>query len=167
MSITQTPNTNTNFHKQNSEELLIVLGPYSKKLKLSLDFDPEQDRTQQEFADECDINNIMARYQSTGLFDFVNKHVPQYGDVTGYEYMDMQNQIVAAKNMFADLPANIRDRFANDPAKFLDFFNDPANEHEAAKMGLLTPERTQAILTPTPEPAKDPEASKEADKKAD
>jgi len=167
MSITQTQNTQITFHQKPTDELNIIIGPYAKKLKQSLDFDPELDRTSQEFAEECDINTIMARYQKTGLIDFVNQHQPQYGDATGLEYLEMQNQIVAAKNMFADLPAKIRDRFANDPAKFLDFFNDPENREEAAKMGLLAPETPAPVPTPTPEPVKAPKASKEAPPKDD
>lgn len=167
MSISLTPNTNISFHKKPSDEINIIIGPYAQKLKVALDFDPDLDRTQQEFADECDINNIMARYQKTGLIDFVNQHQPQYGDVDGFEYMEMQNKIVEAKNMFADLPANIRDRFSNDPAKFLDFFNDPNNREEATKMGLLAPPPSNPVPSPTPEPVKAPAASKEAKTKDD
>lgn len=167
MSILQTSNTQTHFHKKPSDELNLIIGPYSPKLKISLEFNPELDRTQQEFADECDINSIMARYQKTGLLDFVNQHQPQYGDATGLEYLDMQNQIVAAKNMFADLPAKIRDRFANDPAKFLDFFNDPENIEEATKMGLVAPKTPSVVPDPTPAPSAPPKGSNEPASKAD
>lgn len=151
MSISISENTNTTFHKPN-DELTLIISPYAKKLKVSLDFDPESDRTQQEFADECDINGIMARYLKTGIIDFANQHQPQYGDFSGLEFAEMQNQIVHAKNMFADLPATVRDRFSNDPAKFLDFFNDPENAQEATKMGLLNPKTPEPVPIPTPEP---------------
>lgn len=170
MSISLTQNTSIKFHPK-SDEITQAIGPYAKKLRVSLTFDPDLDVTDQSQAPECDINNIMARYMKTGLFDFVSQHQPQYGDFTGLEFGQMQDQIVQAKNMFADLPAKLRDRFSNDPAKFLDFFNDPGNALEAAKMGLLAPEKAQAILNPTPdpktslEPSKQPEPS--GDKKAD
>lgn len=159
MSISQTENTKITLSEP-TDELTFVVGPYSKKIRQSVEFDLDQDRTQQEFADECDINNIMARYQKTGLIEFVNQHEPQYGDVTGYEFNAMQDQIVMAKNMFADLPSHVRDRFANDPARFLDFINDENNAQEAAKMGLLAPEKAEAILNPQPDKKTAPEPSK-------
>lgn len=157
MSITQTSNTNTSLTSP-SDEISFVVLPYAKKLKVSLSFDPDQDRTQQEFVDECDINNIMARYMKTGVIDFVNQHEPQYGDATGWEFQEAQNVVVSAKNMFSDLPAKIRERFGNDPAKFLDFINDDENRVEAAKMGLLSPEKAQEVLNPTYQEKTSPEA---------
>jgi len=166
MSTSTTSNLISTFHPS-TDELPFIIGPYAKKLKVSLDFDPETDRTQQEFADECDINNIIARFDKTGILDFVNKHQPQYGDVTGLDFLEMQNQIVQAKNMFADLPSRIRDRFSNDPAKFLDFFNDPENAHEAARLGLLAPEKAEAILHPTPALSEPPTPANPVVDKAD
>jgi len=170
MSISQTQNTNIKFQPK-SDELTHIVGPYSKKLRVSHTFNPDLDVTDQSQQKDCDINEIMARYISTGLLDFVNQHQPQYGDATGFEFHEMQNRIVEAKNMFSDLPATIRDRFANDPAKFLEFFNNPENAHEAAKMGLLSPESSKAILNPTPKQETPPEPSKSSvkpdEKKAD
>lgn len=160
MSITQTENTNTSFQKQ-SDVLTDIIGPYTKKLRLSLSFDPEGDRTSQEFKDECDIDSIVSRFNKTGQFDFVNKHAGRYGDATGHDYQMYQDQIVQANNMFADLPAKVRDRFGNDPAQFLDFIADENNALEAAKMGLLAPEKAESILNPQPKAPTAPEGSKE------
>lgn len=166
MSISQTSNT---IHKLTnpSEEISKIYTAYSPKLKLSLDFDPDLDKTKQEFKDECDINSLMERYKHPELIDFVNKYSPTYGDATGFEFNEMQDQILGAKNMFADLPAKVRDRFNNDPARFLDFFNDPENAQEAAKMGLLAPKPVEVIPDPTPEPVKAPKGSKEPAPKDD
>jgi hypothetical protein len=35
------------------------------------------------------------------------------------------------------LPANIRSRFDNDPAKLIDFMENPANREEAESLGLV------------------------------
>lgn len=170
MSISQTENTNIKFHPH-TDELTSVIGPYSKKLRLSLTFDPDKDQTDQSQQKDCDINEIMARYQKTGLIDFVNQHQPQYADATGFDFHEMQDQIVHAKNMFADLPAKIRERFGNNPGNFVEFFNDPDNALEAAKMGLLAPEKAELLLNPPPPSPKAPEPSnpsgKPDDKKAD
>ena len=46
------------------------------------------------------------------------------------------NAIKAGDDAFAELPSNIRERFNNDPAEFVDFCLDEANNEEAAKLGL-------------------------------
>lgn len=106
-------------------------------------------RTKQSFADDSDINNIMARYLKTGLIEAVNKHEPQYGDTTGINFQACMDTVVAAKAMFADMPAKIRNRFDNDPGKFLDFVNNPENIDEGVKLGLLTP-RAPAVVSEAP-----------------
>lgn len=116
--------------------------------------------TKQSFADECDINQIMARYEATGYIDPLSLQQRQaiYADFTsGTEFTDLQDSIVRARTAFEALPANIRTRFANDPAQLLDFIHNPDNEEEAVKLGLLT--RTTEEPKPAP-PAKEPDAPK-------
>jgi len=150
-----------------SEEITLIRTAYGPKISVSLHCDQEKDLTSQEFKQECDINTLMDKYKDPQLIPFQNRHAPQYGDFTGYEFNEMQDRIVDARNMFADLPAKVRDRFHNDPAKFLDFFNDPDNAAEAAKMGLLAPKPADPVPTPTHEPSKAPEGSKSPDQKVD
>lgn len=99
-------------------------------------------RTKQSFRDETDINLIMARFQKTGLIDFVEKNAPQYADVTGLEFQACMDKITSAREMFSQLPAKWRRRFDDDPAKFLDFVNDPANEAEAIALGIVPAKAT-------------------------
>lgn len=93
-------------------------------------------RTKQSFKEECDINRILQQFRKTGLVDFFNKHSPQYGDVTGINFQQAMDNVVAVRNVFDDLPAVTRARFRNDPAEFVDFLSDPANDAEAIKLGL-------------------------------
>lgn len=93
-------------------------------------------KTKQAFKDECDINNIVARYKRTGAIDHFAEHGPQYGDFTGPTFTDAMNTVTAANRMFQDLPANLRKRFENDPVQFLDFVQDPANAEEMYQLGL-------------------------------
>lgn len=125
--------------------------PYGPKLKTSIDFTLDGDgRTKQSFKAESDINHIMARYAKTGVLEFVNQHAAQYGDCTGIEFEAGMRTIAAAKSMFADLPAELRNRFENDPGRFLDFVNDDRNREEARELGLLRPEPVQATPPATP-----------------
>lgn len=99
--------------------------------------DPEQGMTQQQFADEADINTIVRRFGLTGEMPD-NVKVPQYGDFRGIEnYQDAMNAVRAADEAFMELPAEIRYKFANDPQRLLEFVEDGKNFDEAKKLGLL------------------------------
>jgi len=135
---TQTQNTKQRF-----------ISAYSPKLKITLSC-PEPSRAKQSFKAECDINTIMAKYQSTGQLPQLNLGNPQYEDTTGYDFQSAAELVASAKSQFNELPSSIRQRFENNPAKFLNFTSNPNNRVELAEMGLLTPEATSAILSPQP-----------------
>ena len=95
--------------------------------------------TQQHFKDECDINNILRQFNITGLLPEAPLS-PRYGDFTGIgDYHSALNQVIAAENEFMALPAQIRSRFDNDPAKLIDFLDNSENKDEAIKLGLVNP----------------------------
>lgn len=118
---------------------VLIISAYSPKKRLRTTFSTKG-RTKQAFKAECDINNILSRFLRTGVMDFANKNQARYGDCTGVEYQAAMCTVAAAKSMFNDLPAHIRNRFENEPAQFLDFVQDEKNREEAAALGLLKPE---------------------------
>lgn len=136
---------------------------YTEKLDVVIVCDPDDDHTDQSFADESDINSIMARYQSTGEMPILNEREGQWLDTTGMDFQRHMDYIISAQELFQELPSAIRDRFNNDPATFLDFTGNDANKREMAQMGLLSPEATEAILYPPPDfvPAPAPTPPKE------
>lgn len=135
---------------------------YGPRLEVALTFPEVSEWTDQSFAAECDINTIMAKYQSTGELPVLNQAEAQWLDVTGMDFQEHMNFILEAEDMFAQLPSSIRDRFGNDPAAFLDFTSDPENKTELARMGLLTPEATEAVLYPVKTETTAPVASGDA-----
>lgn len=97
-------------------------------------------RAKQSMADECNINNIMAKYKLSGMVDHVNQHQGSYGDFTGSQtYSESLQQIINAQEAFDSLPATVRKQFQNNPAAFLEFAENPENENEMRTMGLLPP----------------------------
>lgn len=111
-------------------------------------------RTKQAFKDECDVNYIMNRWKRTGEIpkSMINTIKPAYGDYSNADdYLTACNQVIAAEDAFASMPAFLRDRFANQPVNLLRFLADPANQDEAIKLGLAAPPE------PEPEPAPIPE----------
>lgn len=107
---------------------------------------------QQNFKAECDINNIMKKYETTGyLTDPLNPGTrqPLFGDYTDLpDYQTAQNIIVEGREAFASLPSRLRKRFDNDPVTLLQFLSDPANHDECVELGLID---ADVELEPEPE----------------
>lgn len=139
---------------QNSNIDCQFISAYSPKKKVSITF-PEEGMTKQSFKAECDINNILARYQKTGILEYVQEKQPQYADVTGLDYQNALNIVIEAEQLFNEIPANIRKKFGNDPTEFLGWIQNPANEQEAIEAGFLTKKSLDA--TPTPPTDKKPD----------
>lgn len=110
----------------------------------------EPTRTKQSFKEECDINNIMRKFGVTGLVP-TNVHAPMHGDFTNaMTFQESLDAMIAAEQSFMKMPSNVRKRFHNDPAEFVDFCSDEANRDEMKKMGLLVPEAFQQNLPGVP-----------------
>ena len=91
-----------------------------------IDFGDEMSLTKQSFEAECNFNNIMEKYVRTGqLPDNVKTTPPIYADVSDMpSYMEAQQILINAGNAFRALPSDVRDFFANDPARYLDFMDN-------------------------------------------
>jgi phage internal scaffolding protein len=116
----------------------------------------EPSLTQQQFAAEADINNIIARYERTGILvdPLVNRRgEPIYGDFSNIDsFFEAQVKVAKAKEMFEALPAKIRDRFGGDPGKLIAFVEDEGNRDEAIELGLIErPEVNEKVNIETPE----------------
>lgn len=112
--------------------------PFGSYRKVDLDFTDIPSMTHQCFAQECDINLIMARYQKTGIIEHVRSVEGRYGDfISSPDYHTAMNEIIAAQDAFDSLPSSLRARFENDPARFLDFVHDEKNRDEMIQLGLI------------------------------
>lgn len=112
------------------------LTAYGPKPRVQLQCN-DSSRAKQSFQKECDINQIMAKYQKTGLLSHVNTHAGNYDDLPNdVDYHENMNAIKAADAAFASLTSSIRAKFFNDPGQFLEFVHDPNNAEEMIKMGL-------------------------------
>lgn len=115
--------------------------------------------TRQEFAADADINTIIER-MGLGYEMPINTTPPQQGDFTDLPDFQAATQMIRhAQEVFNALPAKIRNRFQNDPEKYIEFFHDPDNRLEAEKLGLVKP---QQVEEDPPAPPKAPEAPKTA-----
>lgn len=92
---------------------------------------------QQQFKDECDINNILRQFNITGQLP-TSPLSPRYGDFTGIvDYQSALNAVIAAEDGFMTLPAETRAMFGNDPEQLINFLDNPENKDQAIKLGLI------------------------------
>lgn len=115
--------------------------------------------THQEFKEECDINTLCRRF-GLGYQMPQGVRIPTYGDFSHIsDYHQALNAIAMARESFDTLPAHVRERFVNDPGRFVDFCSDSRNRPEMEAMGLLqsAPARSASVQATTP-PTKPSEA---------
>jgi phage internal scaffolding protein len=101
----------------------------------------EESKTEQAHKSEVDINNIVKRAGAGELIAKVNALQNwTYDDVTNNDFQEAMNAIIKARDTFSAVPSQIRKRFNNDPAAFMDFVRNPDNKQELVEMGLATAE---------------------------
>lgn len=117
--------------------------------------------TQQQFKTETDINHLIGRYKSSGVFyDPLNpprgvRRMPLFDDFCSLpDFTEAQQIVVDAQARFADLPASTRKFFDNDPTLLLAFVQDPNNREKAVELGLISaPDPTPVVPAEIPVPA--------------
>lgn len=99
---------------------------------------------QQAFKADSDINNIVRRFGLTGQMP-PPREGGQYGDFSEVtDFQTAMNALLEAQENFEQLPATLRDRFQNDPGRFLEFVQNDDNYEEAQRLGLVPPKVIEA-----------------------
>lgn len=101
----------------------------------------EEILTEQSHKEEVDINNIISRHgveliQKTALL--ASKEF-QFDDVTGNDFQEAMYKVAKAQQTFDSMPSQIRNKFQNNPAVFLDYVQNPDNKQALYDMGLAVP----------------------------
>ena len=87
--------------------------------------------------EDADINTIVRRFGLTGELPS-DLAMPQSGDFVGIgDFHSAMNLVREAQEQFLRVPAEVRARFNNDPARFMAFVEDDSNRDEARKLGSL------------------------------
>lgn len=115
----------------------------------------EERMTKSEFAAECDINRIMAKYRKTGVLpDTSRAALARYMDVSDVPTFDVMHQMVEqARDAFAELPPEVRQEFNNDPVQFMTAVDSEKGVEKLRKAGLLNPPSTPSPASPAPSAA--------------
>lgn len=112
--------------------------------------------TQQHFKEECDVNNILAKFVRTGVLP-ANCRPGDYFDCSNIQdYQDCLNRVIEAQDHFNALPAGLRKHFQNDPGNFLEFIENPDNLQRGIEIGLYAQVEPQNQLNTNQNPQPNP-----------
>ena len=113
-------------------------GWYSpRRMRVAIDCGVSHGAAKQEFRDECDINRIMAKYGPREMLQMTGPRQAQFGDFsTVGDYQQALDMVRDAAEVFGTLPAGLRAKHDNDPAKFIAWF-DQADEAALREAGLI------------------------------
>jgi phage internal scaffolding protein len=110
-------------------------------------------KTQQQFAEQTNINNIMKKYHATGMITHLNQKQGQYVDLsTIKDYQSSLQTVIDANASFMTLSSEIRKKFNNNPQELLSFLADPKNKDEAISLKIINPPKAEPQPNPIPTP---------------
>jgi len=92
--------------------------------------------TKQALAEQLDVNNIIKRYNKTGILPQAQAFEAQYGEFNSYDLREAIEKVDKAAALFEAVPSQIRATFDNDAGAFIDYATNPANIQQMAKWGL-------------------------------
>lgn len=120
-----------------------------------------ESKVQEQFADACQTDTIIRKYNMMGVNPFIAQGQSQYLDTTQIpSFVVAQNSQVKVREYFEGLPSDIRLEFNNDPAQFAEAVLDPQNADYLREIGVLAP------LPPKAEGEEQPASSGDISEKA-
>ena len=125
-----------------------------------------ESKTQQHHVELVKIQNIINKYDKTGVLSHVAQGVAHYGDYTKVnEYKQSLDFVNLANQSFMELPSNVREKFGNDAGQFFEFATDPKNKGAMEEMGLFPyeekPQEKESPVVSSPQETKKSSDSEE------
>lgn len=100
----------------------------------------QESMVQEQFADACQTDTIIRKYNMMGVNPFIASGDSQYLDTTQIlSFVAAQNAQIKVKEYFEGLPSDIRLEFNNDPMQFAEVVSDPRNADYLREIGVLAP----------------------------
>lgn len=130
-----------------------------------IDCSSDEPLTEQSHKSEVNINNIVKRHGMDLIAKTALLKTPEYvfDDVTGNDFTEAMLKVTKAQQQFDAMPSQIRKKFDNSAAQFMDFVQNPDNTDALIDMGLAKrvppeqPIQVEVITPPTPNPETPPE----------
>lgn len=87
---------------------------------------------------QCNINEILKNRSMSEIMSEAAYANMTYLDISSLpSYQDALNIVIDADEKFLQLPSSVREKFGNNPQRFLDFVSDKNNISEMKELGLL------------------------------
>lgn len=100
----------------------------------------QESMVQEQFADACQTDTIIRKYNMMGVNPFIAAGASQYLDTTQIpDFVCAQNAQIKVKEYFEGLPSDVRLEFNNDPMQFAEVVSDPRNADYLREIGVLAP----------------------------
>jgi len=118
--------------------------------------------TKQSEAAACDVNNIIRKYDRTGVLTHLQQAQAVYADVSEIgSYLEAVQTVESAHSRFYELPSGLRAHFSNDPAEFVDWSREATPEDRDELFAKIT--GGNRVMDARPEPTASPPADSPAD----
>lgn len=107
--------------------------------------------TKQSFERASNVNNIMKKAvesgmpPTTGIGNPLARREMHFGEMTSVDLHEAMNKVMDTENQFRALPSRVRSRFKN-AYQLLRWLEDPRNEAEAVRLGLIENEELRDRL---------------------
>lgn len=100
----------------------------------------QESMVQEQFADACQTDTIIRKYNMMGVNPFIASGDSRYLDTTQIpSFVAAQNAQIKVKEYFEGLPSDVRLEFNNDPMQFAEVVSDPRNADYLREIGVLAP----------------------------
>lgn len=81
--------------------------------------------TKQGLKGQCEINSVIKKYPQKIINARLVMDEAKFADVSGADFQRSMNVITDVTYNFSKLPSKIRNKFGNDPAKYLNYLAEP------------------------------------------
>lgn len=116
---------------------MIFRTPYNRENHVKPTVGGGDSMVRQSFADECDINQIVARYANSGQLPPADGELV-YGDVSEIQdYKSCMDFVFKTKERLKDLPDAARELYAADPLGYFNNLNGAKDRNDLVALGLL------------------------------
>lgn len=109
-----------------------------KHPRVQIHFDDEP-MTKQYFKDECNVNNIVRRFQQDGVIPVTTNVAPQYGHAPNLEFKEALDLVLSGRQEFASLSDSVRQGFGNDENRYFQFLDTYQRDPTAYDALLSSP----------------------------
>lgn len=127
--------------------------------------------TKQSYKDSCDINKLLERGAREGGLSHLERHGAMYGDFAAIDWDELPNKLAQGRQVFDELPAEIKREFNGSPGEFFAFVTDPTKADRLKELLPKIAERGNFFPKPNvvtrreeePTPTEEPPAPTEED----